>query len=1355
MGTITKYASVLEAFHDGRFRTNDWSNLENGVGNTNVATSSRYSENFVPMQLYAHDFGINLPNQYTIKSIKFEVKLRGNVKDTRVPTGYFDLLSIGEHTLTDYGDSVYSAQPNVNISDSYNIITYEMGKDDAEKFKATKRKIQDNRFGIILLFDKSKFTGAVSVEWIRATVSFDEPQYITEIRGHTTPNDWEAKYLYKYRVGDFFSVLFYVHNPISFQSDPKTVHLEIPVGLRIDSYEESTGASFDPNTRDLTLDWSGIGSPFVKIYFRATTIGLKELSIVGDSSVGSTTQYLYITEGVINEQDDERVIISPTDVRKCDYCDFNIGIRAYSRDNVATYDYRFHGLDPTDTNIDTFVSFELDKSRTSPEVSVIGYTTSSVSFNVPESKEVDIYFKVKFLSDFQGEDIFKLIPDDTGYVYEYEYESLEPFRYVADVRYDNSKDIVFTNCRMVSVVDTGVYIYPMSVSEYDNPLLMDKSSLRLSKYEDLDYIGCVPLEQTHYSPKSTYKDTLLNTTYKNKRYMGKKGVIDETITLNVRLHPYQVTTIQGLIDMDKPVPLNTNHRSFEGDSLNHRGWVELYGITSKKTNPHWYDCDLSVKYITHNLNTRFNINKGSKVSDYFLPELMEDVCYYGGDLTENFNIETDGGYNYSKDVEDYHMRNMLALPNGKKFTITSTSDLAFKSQVNLNWYSTRNVENQDNNVSRIVRLIDSETNNTVLEYEWYDIDWSRTYEYTSKVICRVLHKGAFKTLLNRNLVLNTDAEYDPVQLGDVDVYGSELIFKLVGDKLSIQDCGASGKELYIEDIDLQNGEYYIEVEFSNNNIDFYTPDVVNWIDIAVKKLSITTSYDSYYNHIVISPFPIPAKTVVFTRESEEGSIFYLYDDYNNDETNEFTYLVNPYFQYHCGVDLQTRDGISIFNLDNNYQVFYITNGLVKVGINRYNGKMTLAKYDKYSKTYIITNHLQFTKYEDININSFSDDKIEVQISDTILTMWRGHPYVLFQHPTEDILLTEKFTKIYADGVGNKTSDIPINWTLVDYTNLLPECVASNRKIKADCFSLTEEDVEDPSQNLSIQVIENGGMASPSFIVADCPYPWQGMKFIIDGKTYDGIEPESEDVLSFTHKIYHQFESEGTHTVKAVYWNNNDYYFSPTIDVNIVDNAYRITQLFPEKMYYMEHDFTCKLTLAKVPVAGEVVTFYVNGLSYPKTTDSNGIARLNNRLPAVDTPYHVTMTHSEGGNVVARADTECLITKGYVNIDLFSSDYVRDHSKPKRTVTRGGYVVAKLTNNLDPSDDDIEPDEQYIKNKQIVMSVNGRDYLRTTDNNGEATLNINLPQGSYDIKVTFAGDHQYMGSIKNFEIGVKD
>ena len=1367
MAKIIKYASTLEQIKDSRFQTNDWSNLNNAVGGTTLSTNSTFTSRdggkFVPAQLYAHDFDIDLPEQYILHNIDVEVKIKGSIP-VKVPKCYFTYGFGGHPTTGTYGSDVFYDQPDANLSDSYNTINYNMNWSEITQYQMTEKKLESDVFGVVLQFDapSTALNGTVNIEWIRVTIDYEEPEYIIEIdgKGKFTKDSWAAKYTHKVGWGSVLDVTIKVHSANShITPNPKTVDVKIPLGLHIQQYSTSSGASFNPNTSKLSLDWSKGVSPYLNLKLHCRYGGLKELSVIGDNKIGSLSRYVFVEKGRLHG--DDNVAISSRVVRRWYASEFFFVVRSITEDTDVLFDIHVDGRNMSDNRL---VEWKFDKINSSDGVSFKESSGNHIAFNVPSDKEVEIHFSGVFLPKTTGDNFLVLETEDGGNTYEYQYTALEPYTYTAEVYSKDGNNIKWTNARLVTQVETGAYVYPTGVEDYDAYLIQDKPTLQVQRWDEIDYIGCVPLEQTHFKPKSTYKDTLLDTTYKNKTYMGKKGAIDETIALNVRLRPPQVSTMQGLVAMDKPVPINANHRCFESDALNHRGWAELYGIVTEPVgnNGLWYECQLSVKYITHNLNTRFLINKGSRISDYFLPELMTVVQNYGDDISEKFFIETNGGFTYNKSGTDYHMRNMFSLPYGRKFKVKGMNKLSIKSQVNFNWYSTRNVENTENRMSRIIKLIDAESGNAVLEYEYYDIDFSRTYEYNCRVICRVLHKGAYKTILNRNLILNYDAEDDPLDSGSLANYGSELIFKINNDKVTIQDCGLSGKELYIEDIDIQNGQYYFDVEFANQNIEHDSVDIINWLDIEVQELDYTSLYSNFYKNILVSPFPVPNKDVVFTRDSEEGTIYYLLDD-----GTECSYMINPYYQYHCGVDLQSKEGISIFNLDNNYKVIYIVNGLVKLGINRYTGRMTLYKYDKYSKQYIPTNVLQLTKYEDMNINSFTDDKLELQVSDTILTMWRGRPYIHIAHETEDILFNNKFTKIYADGVGDGTSNVTKMWNLIDTTNLLPQCLASEKYLDANCWDITESDVDDWSYLVTIDIRQNGGLADNSIISADFHlYDPSNttMNFIIDGKVVDGVVHEGEG--GETHRVYYKFRTEGTHTIRAVYYKQGNYYLSQKVPINIVDNGYSITPLFPSTMYYMQDDFIAKLTYAKNPVPNDEITFYVNGLTYAKPTDENGIARLNNRLPpnaesqgrsqeydSDDNVYNVHMQHSEGGNIVATADKQTKILKGAVSITL--ETYDRNNNKMSGTrVKQGGYVKAIFTNNLDPEDDDIEPNEIYLKNKPVTLSINGREYARVTNNTGEARLNINLLPQSYDLKIAFGGDMQYNGTIKNYELKVE-
>jgi len=191
--------------------------------------------------------------------------------------------------------------------------------------------------------------------------------------------------------------------------------------------------------------------------------------------------------------------------------------------------------------------------------------------------------------------------------------------------------------------------------------------------------------------------------------------------------------------------------------------------------------------------------------------------------------------------------------------------------------------------------------------------------------------------------------------------------------------------------------------------------------------------------------------------------------------------------------LKSSDGISIFNLNYGYEVVYIQNGLVRMGFNRINGQVYLAKYDAEAFNYITTHNLQLEKYSDINVKSISDDKIEIQASDTIFTIWRGHPYIMVNHPTEDILFDTKFNRVWAEGVGTvNPSEYPEYWDLQNNSNLLPACVGGTNDLKSSCVDVEEQNIERTDVNLTWASTSSGVNDWNNIIVG------QDMNFTLNG-----------------------------------------------------------------------------------------------------------------------------------------------------------------------------------------------------------------------------------------------------------------
>ena len=127
------------------------------------------------------------------------------------------------------------------------------------------------------------------------------------------------------------------------------------------------------------------------------------------------------------------------------------------------------------------------------------------------------------------------------------------------------------------------------------------------------------------------------------------------------------------------------------------------------------------------------------------------------------------------------------------------------------------------------------------------------------------------------------------------------------------------------------------------------------------------------------------------------------------------------------------------------------------------------------------------------------------------------------------------------------------------------------------------------------------------------------------------------------------------------------------------------------------------------LANTTVTFYVNGVYYNRTTDSNGRAKLNINLNPGK--YIITSTNTVT-NETRQNIIEVLFGKsGIIAYNLYK--YCKDDSKPF-------YAT--------PFDYDGNP----LANVTVTFYVNGVYYNRTTDSDGRAKLNINLPPGEYSI-----------------------
>lgn len=129
-----------------------------------------------------------------------------------------------------------------------------------------------------------------------------------------------------------------------------------------------------------------------------------------------------------------------------------------------------------------------------------------------------------------------------------------------------------------------------------------------------------------------------------------------------------------------------------------------------------------------------------------------------------------------------------------------------------------------------------------------------------------------------------------------------------------------------------------------------------------------------------------------------------------------------------------------------------------------------------------------------------------------------------------------------------------------------------------------------------------------------------------------------------------------------------------------------------------------------PLTNTEITFNINGVFYKKTTNTEGIAKLNINLDPgkyIITSYNPKTNEQRSNKVTVLATISC-------NYDL--AKYYKN---------KKAYSV--YLHNLDGS---------YARYSNVTFNINGVFYTKTSDNTGYASLNINLNPGHYIITAMY-------------------
>lgn len=156
----------------------------------------------------------------------------------------------------------------------------------------------------------------------------------------------------------------------------------------------------------------------------------------------------------------------------------------------------------------------------------------------------------------------------------------------------------------------------------------------------------------------------------------------------------------------------------------------------------------------------------------------------------------------------------------------------------------------------------------------------------------------------------------------------------------------------------------------------------------------------------------------------------------------------------------------------------------------------------------------------------------------------------------------------------------------------------------------------------------------------------------------------------------------------------------------------------KKYYRNGTQYYANFTNSKgLPLVNSTVTFNINGVFYDRKTNVNGTAKLNINL--------------EPGKYVLTATNPVTKEKKSNTIEVLNKIETKN-SQSGGNVSIEYNTGAKYTVALH------EDDGSLAKNKQVTFNINGVLYKRTSNENGTASLTINLRPGDYVITSEFQG-----------------
>lgn len=437
-------------------------------------------------------------------------------------------------------------------------------------------------------------------------------------------------------------------------------------------------------------------------------------------------------------------------------------------------------------------------------------------------------------------------------------------------------------------------------------------------------------------------------------------------------------------------------------------------------------------------------------------------------------------------------------------------------------------------------------------------------------------------------------------------------------------------------------------------------------------------------------------------------------------------------------------------VDNNYNI--LTNS--KININFY------SKY--YNVSYVIfTNESGVASLKlDLPVgyyqvlSKFEGDKWYGDSAVLTEVSIHGDKSVLKTNP--NLILKEKgnfYVVHLTDSVGNplvgETVIISING--VNYTKITDNMGRAFLKISLNygkymVYSYFKGNLKYSSSFISSNLlVVNKDYKIPSVLITNNSFTFKGhgMYNVVLRDMLNNPLSNENIIITVNGKVYNKVTNDegcvsldiglatGHYIIKSIFNGNNEYHGTECVsDLVIVDkNAINTILNSSDYLVFRGKGNLFNVTLLDEnnnPLINQKISFTVNGVTYNRITNNQGVASLTINLNSGSYDVYCKYLGSEG--YFTSEFKSKLVVINYMGITtlLKYSNF--------SFIGKGQYKVCLLDENNNP-----------LMSKNILFTINGVVYTRSTDENGVATININLREGIYSIYCVFSSDGAYKRS----------